>query len=138
MYNQRKVALIIEDSPTQATETSALLEDAGLNVLCAVNGLTGIRLATQIHPDVIILDVNMPDLNGYEVCARLRGDSETRDIPIIILSRQPKNAAHTDDSIEFIPKDAFAFCVLIETVRQMGLLPDNDYQLTNRFAMAGF
>jgi putative two-component system response regulator len=129
MLHHRKVILVIEDSPTQATLTSALLEDAGVTVLCAINGQMGIRLAGQVHPDLILLDINMPDVDGFEVCSRLKQNEETADIPIIILSRQPQNENQVKSlalgAIEFIPKDAFANRVLVETLRQMGILDDS-------------
>ena len=126
MHHHRKVILVIEDSPTQATVTSALLEEAGVTVLCAINGQMGIRLAGQVHPDMILLDINMPDVSGFEVCARLKENPETADIPIIILSRQQQSENQAKSlelgAVEFIPKDAFANRVLLETLRQMGIL----------------
>lgn len=126
MQHHRKVILIIEDSPTQATQTSALLEEAGVTVICAINGQMGIRLAGQVCPDLILLDINMPDLNGLEVCRRLKSNHETANIPIIILSRQMQDDNQTLSlelgAVEFIPKDAFANRVLLETLRQMEIL----------------
>lgn len=134
MQYHRKVILIIEDSPTQATLTSALLEEAGVTVLCAINGQMGIRLAGQVHPDLILLDINMPDVNGFEVCARIKSNPETADIPIIILSRQlqSENEAKSLElgAVEFIPKDAFTNRVLLETLRQMDIL-DSSRPLPN-------
>ena len=127
MYNQRKVVLIIEDSPTQAAQTSALLEEAGVSVLVAVNGMMGLRLAGQVHPDLVILDINLPDIDGYVVCERLKQAEDTCDIPVIVMSRLPEEQAAQISArlgaVEFIPKDVFAHRVLIETMRQMGIAP---------------
>jgi CheY-like chemotaxis protein len=126
MYTRRKVVLVVEDSPTQASAISGELGEVGVNVLCAVNGAMGLRLAKQVHPDLIVLDINMPDMNGYEVCEQLKLDSETKEIPVIMLSRADQSEAqersHQLGAIEFVPKDVFAKWVLIETMRQMGLL----------------
>jgi two-component system, sensor histidine kinase and response regulator len=129
MYNRQKVVLVVEDSPTQASFISSELGEAGVKVLCAVNGMMGLRLAQQVHPDMIVLDINMPDMNGYEVCETLKLDPETRDIPIIMLSRADQEEAQLRarqlGALEFVPKDVFAKTVLIETMRQMGFLdPD--------------
>jgi len=118
--------LVIEDSPTQALHLQALLEQKGLNVAVASEGQTGLQMAQQLHPDVIVLDVQMPEMNGFQVCQQLKAMRDTADIPIILLTR------HDDDenvvmglqmgAIDYIPKDAFADAVLLETLRQMGLI----------------
>lgn len=121
-----KNVLLVEDSPTQALGTKSMLEECGLNVVCAINGLMGLRLAYQMAPDVIILDVQMPDINGFEVCQELKSDPETEKIPIIMLTRQDTPEAFRQGievgAIDFIPKDAFAMAVLRETLRQMGII----------------
>ena len=123
---QRKVVLLVEDSPTQALGTQAVLEECGLTVVCAINGIMGIQLAYQVYPDAIVLDVQMPDLNGFQVCEELKKDPETAKIPIIMLTRQdtPESFAlgMQAGAIDFIPKDPFAMAVLRETLRQMGLI----------------
>lgn len=123
-----KNVLLVEDSPTQALGTKAMLEECGLNVVCAINGVMGIRLAYQMIPDVIILDVQMPDINGFEVCQELKSDPETEKIPIIMLTRQDTPEAFQQGievgAIDFIPKDAFAMVVLKETLRQMGIIEE--------------
>ena len=131
MYNHRKVVLIIEDSPTQAAQISALLEEAGVSVLAAVNGAMGLRLAGQVHPDLVVLDINLPDIDGYTVCERLKQDQDTCEIPVIVMSRLPEEEAAQMSArlgaVEFIPKDVFAHRVLIETMRQMGIAPAGDW-----------
>jgi CheY-like chemotaxis protein len=125
---KRKSVLIIEDSPTQALHTNAVLERSGIQAICATNGLMGLSLARQVHPDMIVLDIQLPDVDGFEVCKQLKSDPETRKIPVIMLTR-----SDTLDALQkgidcgaddYIPKDAFADAVLLETIKQMGLLPD--------------
>jgi DNA-binding response OmpR family regulator len=118
--------LVIEDSPTQALHLQALLEQEGLEVLVACDGPMGLQMAQQIQPDVIVLDVQMPEMNGFQVCQQLKGMKDTADIPVILFTR------HDDDqnvmlglqmgAVDYIPKDAFADAVLVETLRQMGLI----------------
>lgn len=120
-----KVALVIEDSLTQAAHLQALLEKEGIHAICAINGRIGLRMAQQLHPGVIILDVQMPDVNGFEVCKILKSSPELADIPIILFTRWDEAEAVQlgleYGAIDYIPKDAFADAVLIETLRQMGM-----------------
>jgi signal transduction histidine kinase len=78
--------LIIDDKPEDIQLLSKTLSDQGYIVRGAVRGKIGIRAAQSAPPDLILLDIRMPDLNGYEVCERLKADSQTKDIPVIFLS----------------------------------------------------
>lgn len=126
MATNKKTVLIVEDSVTQAEHLRATLQEHGLNVVCTLDGLSGIERARQMHPDLIVMDVHMPGMNGFEVAQTLKSDSTTRDIPIVMLtsSDNPESAMMGLDAgaIDYIPKDVFAMSVLIETVRQMGLI----------------
>lgn len=123
-----KVILVVEDSPTQALSINTILTEAGLRVICAINGRMGVRLAHQVRPDLIVLDVQMPDMNGFEVCEQLKKDPETANIPIIMFTRNDTPEAVQQGlqsgAIDYIPKDAFAMAVLLETFRQMGMVKD--------------
>jgi DNA-binding response OmpR family regulator len=121
-----KLALVVEDSETQAWHLKTLLENAGMAVDLAYNGIDGLELAQMNHPEVIVLDVQLPDMNGFQVCQQLKESQETAEIPVVMLTRQETHEAVVAGlqagAIEFIPKDAFADAVLIETLKQMGLL----------------
>ncbi len=78
--------LIIDDSPDALARAKARLSKEGLEILCADGGRKGLSLARRHHPDVILLDVDMPDLPGFEVCRALKADPELRTIPVIFLS----------------------------------------------------
>lgn len=122
----RKLVLVVEDSPTQSIHMQGLLERAGLRCVLASNGQTGLYLAQSIRPDVVILDLEMPHMNGFQVCRELKGDLKTADIPIILMTRHDETEAVVQGlelgAIEFIPKDTFADVVLLETLRQMKLI----------------
>jgi len=124
----RRVGLIVEDSETQALRLQALLESAGMKIVVAPTGQAGLDLAGALVPDVIILDVELPDMNGYTVCLMLQEQAATAKIPVIMLTHLDSNLATLrsleSGAIEFIPKDVFAEAVLLESLRQMGLLPD--------------
>jgi len=64
-------ALIIDDDPAERTLFSFVLEEQGLHVTTAEHGEEGLRLAARLRPDLIMLDIVMPDVDGFEVCRRL-------------------------------------------------------------------
>jgi diguanylate cyclase (GGDEF)-like protein len=83
--NSAKI-LVIDDEPIICSLVSDSLQSSGQEVLCALDGAQGLRLAKEEKPDLIILDVMMPNLDGYEVCRRLRRNFTTSNIPIIMLT----------------------------------------------------
>ncbi len=78
--------LVVDDSPTMLTGTTKILEAAGHNVLQAINGTEGIKKAGSDNPDVILMDVVMPGLNGFQATRTLTTAPATQHIPIIILT----------------------------------------------------
>ncbi len=78
--------LLIEDSPTQGEQLTTSLETLGYEVVWAKSGMSGVKLARQSSPDLVILDVILDDLDGFAVCRWLKMHSETRDTPIIMLT----------------------------------------------------
>jgi two-component system cell cycle response regulator DivK len=80
--------LYIEDNPDNRTLVQRALEAKGYRFLWAPNGLEGVDMAVQHRPNVILLDINLPDIDGYEVARRLRANS-TREllyVPIIAIT----------------------------------------------------
>lgn len=78
--------LLIDDSESQSGVIGEGLERLGYQVQLARSGIEGLRLARSAHPDLILLDVVMPDIDGFAVCRWLKMDSETREIPVIMLT----------------------------------------------------
>lgn len=78
--------LIIDDIPENLTLLAEMLKQEGYKVRSATKGSTALRGAQALPPDVILLDVNMPEMNGYEVCQQLKQSDRTRDIPVIFIS----------------------------------------------------
>ena len=121
--HDKKTVLVVEDSPTQALHMQTLLEEAGLEVLLAHDGQTGLDVAQSLKPDLIVLDVQMPGMNGFQVCRRLKNNEMTTEIPIIMFTRHDEQEAVVlglqTGAVDYIPKDAFADAVLLETLRQM-------------------
>jgi DNA-binding response OmpR family regulator len=126
MAHAERTILMIEDSVTQGLHLQTILESVGLRVLWSQEGKAGLKLAAEEHPDLILLDVQLPDMNGFQICQHLKGQSQTRRIPIIMLTRYDDSEAVVlglqSGVTDYIPKDAFADAVLIETLRQMGLI----------------
>jgi len=84
-----KKILCIEDEPDIRKMIKISLQfKAGYEVLLAGDGFLGIEIAEKEIPDLILLDVRMPDLGGYETCRRLKDNPSTKDIPIIFLTAQ--------------------------------------------------
>ena len=88
----RKVLVIDDDSDYREIVTHLLIED-GFQVMTAKNGRDGVRLAKSSMPDLVLVDFNMPGLNGYEVIQELKGDFDTRSIPIVMFTGA-NNRAH--------------------------------------------
>ncbi|MFM9157768.1 MAG: response regulator transcription factor, partial [Dolichospermum sp.] len=78
--------LVIEDESQILSNLQEILELADFNVITAVDGITGLQLAKSKNPDLIICDIMMPGLNGYEVLQKLRQDPRCADIPLIFLT----------------------------------------------------
>jgi serine phosphatase RsbU (regulator of sigma subunit) len=82
----KKLLLLVDDAPANIQVANAILKD-DYRVRVATSGAKALELVkTRPVPDLILLDIGMPEMDGYEVCARLKADEETRDIPVIFLT----------------------------------------------------
>ncbi len=91
----KKQILIIDDDKTLSRMVAMIFQKAGFEVHAAVNGREGLIKAEKLKPDLIILDVMMPDMSGLDVCKRLRNSSNTAMLPIIMLSAR----GNVDDKV---------------------------------------
>ncbi len=80
----REPILIVEDSPTQAVALASLLEDSGFRVIIANNGEAALEAARVTHVELVLSDIVMPGMDGYDLCRRIK--SEWTDIPVILLT----------------------------------------------------
>lgn len=87
--------LIVDDSPTETRILSTTLTKAGYRVETAANGEEGVEIARQIRPDIILMDVIMPVLNGFQATRMLRRDAGTADIPIIMVTTKDMQTDRT-------------------------------------------
>ncbi len=82
--------LLIEDNPPQSRQIKRMLEKTGYEVFCADKGISGLKMVTTLNPDVIILDVVLPDISGHEVCRWIKVRDDTKGIPVIMLTVKGK------------------------------------------------
>lgn len=83
---QNNTVLIIDDEPTNIQVISDFLESQGVGIMMAKNGPAGISRAKKGQPDLILLDIRMPGMDGYETCHQLKSDESTKAIPIIYMT----------------------------------------------------
>ncbi|MBN1218863.1 MAG: response regulator [Anaerolineae bacterium] len=84
--NVEGIILVVDDDPVSLEIMTDRLYIAGMKVLVASGGAEALAQIQHTHPDLILLDVLMPDLDGFEVCQRLKEDEATKDIPIIFMT----------------------------------------------------
>jgi two-component system, sensor histidine kinase and response regulator len=92
--NRQKI-LIVDDNPKNRAICEEIFEE-DFDLIHAEDGAAALRLISERHPDVVLLDVMMPGINGYEVCQRIKADPKTGHIPVIIVSAK----GQTDEIIE--------------------------------------
>nr|WP_306465759.1 GGDEF domain-containing response regulator [Spirulina major] len=117
--------LIVDDTPENLRLLSAMLSQEGYKVRQAINGTIALNAVRRLAPDLILLDIMMPELNGYEVCQALKADAKTEHIPIIFLSALDdifdKVKAFSVGGIDFINKPFQIQEVLIRVKSQLDL-----------------
>ncbi|HOT90151.1 MAG TPA: response regulator [Anaerolineae bacterium] len=100
--------LVVDDTPANLRLLAGMLSEQGYKVRPAPNGKLALMAARAAPPDLILLDINMPDMNGYEVCAALKDDPATRDIPVIFISAldqtEDKVKAFTLGGVDYVTK----------------------------------
>jgi len=109
----KKYVLIVDDDPDLVETVCMMLEDKGYEVGKAYDGVEGEEAIKKRHPDLLVLDVMMPRKDGYQLCAELKANSATRDIPIILLTAVGEAVTTTSythaqgmstEAEEYIPK----------------------------------
>lgn len=120
--------LLIEDSKTQAAQIKETLESVGLRVQVAYDGPDGIRQAMENPPALVVLDVKLPTMDGFQVCRRLKRSGPTQDVPVIMLTEKAGPQATMSGlragADDYIPKDIFASEHLISTLQELGILEE--------------
>lgn len=83
---QAKTILVVDDSATVRKLIAGKLEKCGHEVICAVDGVDALEKIEDIVPDLILLDINMPRMDGYQVCKMIRGNPATENVPVVMIS----------------------------------------------------
>lgn len=113
--------LVVEDDPDLSELVSAYLELASLPCRRALDGAAALRAMKERRPALVLLDLMLPDLDGFEVCRRIREDEETRDLPVVILTALdeagPRQKARALGVNDYLTKP-FDPDVLIDTIRR--------------------
>ncbi len=92
MENETKKKILIVDDEIDIVETlKFILEDAGYQCYCAFDGEEGLNLAREIMPDLMILDVMMPKINGYKISRLLKYDNKYKNIPIMMVTARSQD-----------------------------------------------
>lgn len=121
----QKNIIIVDDTPANLRLLSAMLGEQGYRVRSVTNGAMAINAAQAKPPDLILLDINMPKMNGYEVCRRLKEIEATADIPVIFLSAlddvQDKITAFQAGGVDYVTKPFHFEEVLVRVRNQLAL-----------------
>jgi adenylate cyclase len=127
--------LIVDDHPANLRLLSAMLEKRGYQVRKALDGQTALNLVELALPDIVLLDINMPQMSGYEVCSRLKAAAQTRDLPVIFLSASSEalNKVHAFEvgGADYITKPFQLEDVLIRVENQL-TIQQQKQQLTEQ------
>ncbi|MBN1262642.1 MAG: hybrid sensor histidine kinase/response regulator [Anaerolineae bacterium] len=131
--------LIVDDTPANLRLLSSMLSEQGYKVRSVLNGQMALTAAQAAPPDLVLLDIRMPDMDGYAVCEALKQDERTADIPIIFISAldatQDKVKAFTVGGVDYITKP-FQFDEVLARVRThlalRALQKELEHQIDNR------
>jgi DNA-binding NtrC family response regulator len=120
--------LIVDDSPANLDVLTRLLEPQGYRILAASSGSLALRIAERAQPNLILLDVLMPEMDGYETCRQLKSGAATREIPVLFISARDETASlvagFRAGGVDYIAKpfDADEVLVRVQTRLQLSRL----------------
>ncbi|EWT02636.1 chemotaxis protein CheY [Intrasporangium oryzae NRRL B-24470] len=83
---RQPVVLLVEDNPRNLKLAHDVLEHAGFSVHVAVTGEEAVALAASVRPDLVLMDIQLPGIDGYEALAQIRQDSRSADVPVVALT----------------------------------------------------
>ena len=121
--NDEKKVLLIEDESVLLELLSDKFKDSGFKVLCAQSAEAGIKLAMKFHPDLILLDIILPKMDGLTMLKKLRGDSWGKNVPVIVLSnlsdQKRVSEAMRIGVYDFLIKSNVKLSDVVEEVREV-------------------
>lgn len=117
-----KKVLMVEDDRAIRRTIEFRLKNAGFNVLLAIDGEEGIALAQKEKPGLILLDLILPKLNGFETLKRLKADAATKDIPVVVFTNLSQEADEEQvralGAVGFFVKSSMSLDRVVDTVRE--------------------
>jgi PleD family two-component response regulator len=119
--------LVVDDNPKNVQVLGTILMDAKYRVAVANNGAMVFEVLKKLRPDLILLDIMMPEMDGYEVCRRLKADPGTHEIPIIFLTAKTE----TDDIVKGFDLGAADFITKPFRAKELLARVHTHYTLTN-------
>ncbi len=127
----KKRVVYIEDDPEIIGLVRLILSRHGFELIGAEGGRSGLLMVKQMHPDLVLLDLMLPDMDGWEVYRRMRTDETLKDIPVIIITvkadRAERRAALTTFNVNGYITKPFDMHELVQNVRRvLGMAPVND------------
>ena len=121
--------LIVDDAPENVRILSETLKDQ-YTIMFALNGRDALRLASSHSPDIALLDVFMPEMDGYEVCRRLKADSRTANIPVVFITAQSEAGDETMGlqlgAVDYVTKPFRASLVRLRVANQLEMKAHRD------------
>jgi two-component system, cell cycle response regulator DivK len=124
---ERQLVLLVDDDPHDREIYGSILCYNGFDVVCANDGRSGVRLAQHHRPDLVLLDIGLPDVHGLDLCSSLRKDPDTAAIPVIALSAYAEmrmgEQARDAGCTRYIEKPASPVAVLHEIEQLVGKAP---------------
>jgi len=120
---KKKYVLVVEDSITARTLLKSILEAAGYEVKTAVDGVDGFTQLRSSEFDVVVSDVEMPRMNGFDLAAKIRGDKKLSDLPVVLVtaleSREDRERGIDVGANAYIVKSSFDQSNLLEVIRRL-------------------
>jgi len=120
-----KVALVVDDSMLVRYTVSRFLEDRGFTVEAATNGKEAVEILARVHPDLIVTDMQMPQMSGSELITVLKSKPETSKVPIIVITGHASGLSEGDKRANFaISKDIE---VEVQLEKALSVIDGSDY-----------
>lgn len=98
--NEKTRILVVDDNPSLLAGTCRILKNAGYETLEAATGMDGLRLIKEYNPDLVLLDVNLPDINGDEICRRIKTDVKLAETYVVLISSINTDTDHQTSGLE--------------------------------------
>lgn len=118
--------VLVEDSNTQALQVAAHLTVRDIEVVVAKDGPQALRIIATRHPDVVVLDIHLPTMDGFQVCRRLKRDPDTMNIPVIMLTAadaaEDRARGLECGATAYITKDENAVNALLDMLFQLHII----------------